>query len=132
MNRRTFLRRGMAGGAVLILGAGGLAAIPTKDVATPTRALVVLSKRSFQVLVAFATRVLPWGSGVWMCTGMTACSGSHTESKPRVSARLARVTTSSVLSPAKAITSPTVIMRNPPQKSQTRTLHGSARPMDPQ
>jgi len=62
MNRRTFLRRGMAGGAVLILGAGGLAAIPTKDVATPTRALVVLSKRSFQVLVAFATRVLPWGS----------------------------------------------------------------------
>jgi len=59
MNRRTFLKRGLMGGAVLVLGMGGLAVLPTKDVATPKRALAVLEPRSFQVLVAFAKRVVP-------------------------------------------------------------------------
>jgi hypothetical protein len=59
MNRRTFLKRGLAGAAVLALGAGGLAVLPTKHLATPKRALAALSPRGFQVLVAFARRVVP-------------------------------------------------------------------------
>ncbi|HEY1954122.1 MAG TPA: hypothetical protein VGH28_00870 [Polyangiaceae bacterium] len=59
MNRRTFLKRGLAGGAVLLLGGGGLALIPTKEQGAPTRALAVLGARSFQVLVAIAKRVAP-------------------------------------------------------------------------
>jgi len=59
MNRRTFLKRGLAGGAVLLLGGGTLAVLPTKEVAAPTRALAVIGARGFQVLAAVAQRVVP-------------------------------------------------------------------------
>ncbi len=59
MNRRTFLKRGLIGGAVLILGGGTLAVLPTKEIAAPTKALAVVSASHFQVLVAIAKRVVP-------------------------------------------------------------------------
>jgi hypothetical protein len=59
VDRRTFLKRGIAGGAVLVLGGGALAVMPTKELAVPKRALAVLEPRSFQVIVAIARRVCP-------------------------------------------------------------------------
>ena len=59
MDRRTFLKRGIAGSAVLLLGGGALAVIPTKELGAPKRALAVLEPRSFQVIVAIARRVCP-------------------------------------------------------------------------
>lgn len=59
MNRRTFLKRGLVGGGVLLLGGGTLALLPTKDVAPPATDLVVLGARGFQVLAAIAMRVVP-------------------------------------------------------------------------
>jgi hypothetical protein len=59
VDRRTFLKRGLLGGAVLVLGGGALAVIPTKELAAPTRALAVLEPRSFQVIIAIARRVCP-------------------------------------------------------------------------
>jgi hypothetical protein len=59
MNRRTFLRRGLAGTAVLLLGGGTLAVLPTKELASPSQPLAVLDARAFQVLVAVAKRVVP-------------------------------------------------------------------------
>ena len=41
MNRRTFVRRGLVGAAVLFLGGGGLALYPTLETATPTRPLLL-------------------------------------------------------------------------------------------
>ena len=70
MNRRTFLKRGLAGGAVLLLGAGGLAVFPTKQQGEPTRALAVLEPRSFQVLVAIAKRVVPEAEPVSVAQGV--------------------------------------------------------------
>jgi hypothetical protein len=58
VNRRTFLRRGLFGGAVLALGAGGLALYPGRRVASTTRALRVLDEERFQVLAAVAARVV--------------------------------------------------------------------------
>lgn len=59
VGRRSVLRRGLVGGALLVLGGGaGLYAFPTKDSASPTRALAVLEPRPFQVLVAIARRVV--------------------------------------------------------------------------
>ncbi len=59
VDRRTFLKRGLVGGALLLLGGGTLAVLPTKDQGTPTHALFVLEPRHFQVLVAIAKRVVP-------------------------------------------------------------------------
>lgn len=59
VNRRTFLKRGLVGGAVLLLGGGTLALLPTKELAQPARPLAVLHPRAFQVLVAVARRVVP-------------------------------------------------------------------------
>jgi hypothetical protein len=59
VDRRTFLKRGLVGGAVLLLGGGTLAVLPTKDQGAPKRALAVLEPRAFQVLVAVAKRVVP-------------------------------------------------------------------------
>jgi hypothetical protein len=59
LNRRSFLKRGLVGGAVLFLGGGTLALLPTKEIATSTKALSVLTPRAFQVLVAVAKRVVP-------------------------------------------------------------------------
>jgi hypothetical protein len=59
VQRRTFLRRGLLGGAILALGAGGLAIFPGRHVAAPRRALRVLDERTFQVMAAVAARVVP-------------------------------------------------------------------------
>jgi hypothetical protein len=59
LNRRTFLKRGLLGGALLALGGGTMLAFrPTRYGAAPTRALVVLDPRAFQVLVAVARRIV--------------------------------------------------------------------------
>lgn len=57
-NRRTFLKRGLFGGAVLLLSGVGLSAIPGSHVADPVEPLAVLDDRAFQVLVAVARRVV--------------------------------------------------------------------------
>lgn len=63
MDRRTFIKRGLVGGAILLLGGGaGLALAPTKEQATPAGPLLALEPRGFQVLVAVAKRVLPAGA----------------------------------------------------------------------
>jgi len=63
MNRRTFIKRGVIGGAILILAGGaGLAFAPTKEQGSPTGPLLVLEPRGFQVVVAIAKRVLPAGA----------------------------------------------------------------------
>ena len=58
MQRRTFLKRGLVGGALLALSAAGLALWPGDRSAAPRRPLAVLSPRAFPVLVAVAARVL--------------------------------------------------------------------------
>lgn len=57
-SRRSFLRKGLIGGALLALGGGGLAIYPSKEVGVATAPLVALEPRAFQVLVAFAGRVV--------------------------------------------------------------------------
>jgi hypothetical protein len=59
MDRRTFLKRGLFGGAALFLGGGALAVLPTKELGAPRRALAVLDARGFQVIIAIARRVVP-------------------------------------------------------------------------
>jgi hypothetical protein len=61
MNRRGFLKRGLFGGALLVLGGGGLALYPTRHLASPVRPLLALDDRGFQVVVAVAARVVPIG-----------------------------------------------------------------------
>lgn len=56
--RRSFLQKGLFGGALLALGGGGLALVPPRRGSTPPRPLLSLSEPSFQVLVAFAARVV--------------------------------------------------------------------------
>jgi hypothetical protein len=57
-SRRTFLKRGLFGGVVLLLGGAALGALPGAHVADPTGELLVLDNASFQVLVAIARRVI--------------------------------------------------------------------------
>ncbi len=59
MKRRSFLKRGLAGGLLLALGgASALALFPARHVASPARPLRVLSDRAFQVMVAVARRII--------------------------------------------------------------------------
>jgi hypothetical protein len=58
MNRRSFVKRGLFGGALLLLGGGGLSLYPTRHLASPTKPLRVLDDRGFQVIVAVASRVI--------------------------------------------------------------------------
>lgn len=58
MNRRSFVQRGLFGGALLLFGGGALALYPTRHLASPTKALRVLDDRGFQVMVAIAARVV--------------------------------------------------------------------------
>ena len=58
MNRRSFVQRGLFGGALLLFGGGALALYPTRHLASPTRWLHVLDDRGFQVMVAIAARVV--------------------------------------------------------------------------
>lgn len=57
-SRRRFLKTGLLGGALLALGGVGLALYPSKEVGAATGPLLVLDGRSFQVLVAIASRVV--------------------------------------------------------------------------
>jgi hypothetical protein len=62
-SRRSFLKKGLFGGALLALGGGGLALYPSAHVASPTAPLRVLTPASFQVLVAVAgTMVIAKGA----------------------------------------------------------------------
>jgi hypothetical protein len=58
VKRRSFLQKGLFGGALLALGGGGLALYPGRHLAFPPGALHVLDERSFQVMVAIAARVV--------------------------------------------------------------------------
>lgn len=59
MNRRSFLKRGLAGGALLALGGGaGLAAWPSRVVHVPTEPLVALTPKAFNTMAAVAARVV--------------------------------------------------------------------------
>jgi hypothetical protein len=58
MNRRRFVQRGLFGGALLLLGGGGLMLYPTRRIASASKPLRVLDDRGFQVIVAVAARVI--------------------------------------------------------------------------
>jgi len=58
MNRRTFVQRGLFGGALLLFGGGGLVLYPTRHLGSPTKPLRVLDDRGFQVVIAIAARVV--------------------------------------------------------------------------
>ena len=58
LDRRTFLQRGLFGGALLALGGVGLGLWPGRELAAPRSALKVIEPKAFQVLVAVATRVV--------------------------------------------------------------------------
>lgn len=57
-SRRSFLRTGLLGGALLAFGGLGLSFYPSKEMGVPTAPLLVLEPRAFQVLVAVASRVV--------------------------------------------------------------------------
>jgi hypothetical protein len=59
VQRRGFLQKGLFGGVVLALGGGGLLLFPGRQIASPTKPLLVLEARTFQVMVAIAARVVP-------------------------------------------------------------------------
>jgi Gluconate 2-dehydrogenase subunit 3 len=59
MTRRTLLRRGLFGGALLALGSlGGLALWPTRVLHRPRRALKVLDERGFAIVAAIGARTV--------------------------------------------------------------------------
>jgi len=58
VDRRTFLKRGLFGGALLALGGVGLGLWPGQEIAAPLRSLKILEPKAFQVLVAAATRIV--------------------------------------------------------------------------
>jgi hypothetical protein len=59
MDRRSFLKRGLWGGALLALGSGvGLGLWPTLRVYHPRRALQTLDERQFAILAAVAERTV--------------------------------------------------------------------------
>jgi len=72
MNRRTFLRRGLIGGAVLALGGTGLALWPTLIQHRPRTPLKVLDEKQFAVLAAVAARAVraPGADPVQMAHGL--------------------------------------------------------------
>lgn len=58
MDRRTFMKRGLFGGGLLLLGGTGLALTPTRASVALPGALRVLSPRTFQIVAAIARRVV--------------------------------------------------------------------------
>lgn len=58
MQRRSFLKRGFIGAAILVVAAGGVALIPGDRSVKPTGPLASLSPAAFPVLAAVAARVL--------------------------------------------------------------------------
>src|SRR4051812_9544831 len=59
MQRRTFLKRGLLGGAVLAVGGvGALAAYPSRVKYAPTEPLRVLNPRTFNIMASVAARVV--------------------------------------------------------------------------
>jgi hypothetical protein len=62
-SRRSFLKRGLVGGAVLALGGGtALFLRPGKEWALPAEGLQVLSPREYAVVMALAERMVPTGA----------------------------------------------------------------------
>lgn len=57
-SRRSFLRKGLLGSALLLLGGDALSLYPSKHIAAPTAPLGALEASAFQVLVAVASRVV--------------------------------------------------------------------------
>ena len=58
--RRSFLKRGLVGGAVLALGGGtALFLRPGKEVELPSEGLLALSSREYAVVMALAGRMIP-------------------------------------------------------------------------
>lgn len=58
MNRRSFLKTGLLGGALLALGGTSLALFPTRHQGSPSHPLRVLGEGPFQVMVAVARRMV--------------------------------------------------------------------------
>lgn len=59
MKRRSFLKRGVLGGALLAVGGGaGLALWPSRLVHAPRTALLALDAKAFNVMAAIASRVV--------------------------------------------------------------------------
>ena len=59
LSRRTFLKRGLVGGTLMLLGGGGgLALLPSKLSPVPLPPLRVLSPQQFNVVMAIAGRVV--------------------------------------------------------------------------
>ena len=62
--RRSFLKKGVLGGALLALGGiGVLASRRTRPVPLPSEGLLVLDWREYAVLMSIASRLLPGGEG---------------------------------------------------------------------
>jgi len=57
-SRRSFLKTGLLGTSLLLLGGDGLSLYPSRHIAAPTAKLVVVEARAFQVLIAVAARVV--------------------------------------------------------------------------
>jgi len=57
-SRRSILKTGLLGSALLLLGGGGLLLYPSKEVAAPTAPLDAVEPRPFQVLIALAGRIV--------------------------------------------------------------------------
>ncbi|MBF5044608.1 gluconate 2-dehydrogenase subunit 3 family protein [Aggregicoccus sp. 17bor-14] len=63
MPRRGFLKKGLLGGAVLALGATGLALRPGRELPLPAEGLRVLSAREYAVVEALVRRIAPVTTG---------------------------------------------------------------------
>lgn len=62
MNRRSFVQKGLLGGALLTLGGGGFLALRRGPMAySPATELKFLSLAEFNVFAAFADRIIPGG-----------------------------------------------------------------------
>lgn len=62
LSRRTFLRRGLGGSAILLAGGLGLSLQPTAQ-RTPQGRLQALSPKSYSILAAVADRMIPAAPG---------------------------------------------------------------------
>ena len=64
ITRRSFLRRGLYGLAVVLAGSTGLALQPSRERGTPAAGLKVFSAREYAILCAVADRVMPAAPGL--------------------------------------------------------------------
>ncbi|APR79309.1 Hypothetical protein A7982_04656 [Minicystis rosea] len=90
MDRRSFLKKGLLGGAVLVLGGAGLALQPTRKFASPVAPLQVLDDRGFQVMAAIAARVVSF-EGVDVVAVTHRVDEALSRAAPEARADLAKV-----------------------------------------